>query len=398
MSDQIPFMFLSDSPTTKTGLGRITRELALQSHEHLSDVIRVGTAGLGGHLSRNLPFRQYQVSRMEPFPPELPAIWQDFAGNQKGILFTALNPCWLAFLSGMIKMPAEYQAFLDEKPFEIWSYVPIDAVGPNNRLCAPERIILEKMDRLLAYTNWGARVLDRTLARMGTRYLPHGVDSEMFFPRNREEARETFVKRCTEGKMDGKLADDYTLIGIVATNTRRKDWYLAFEIGRELMSRGIKFGIWAHTNKLIGDWDLLTLANEFGLTKRVMFSTTNFTDVEMAWLYSACDVTLGIGSGEGWGLPLSEALACGVRVIHGNYAGATDFIPSSLLIDPIAFHGDGVYCAKRPVFRASDWADKIIEIKDYPEALTIDLDPMYHWKNLWPRWEEWLKDGITKFN
>lgn len=395
---RIPFGFLSDAPTTKTGLGRITREIAMQTHEHLGDVFEVATIGLGGHLSRKLPFKQYQVSRLEPFPPELPDIWRLFAGNQKGILLTIANPCWLAFLSGNLKLPAEYQAWLDEKPFEVWSYVPIDAVGPNDRLCTPERIILEKMDRVLAYGEWGANVLDRTLNRIGTKHLPHGINSEVFYPRDRKEARATFVKRTTDGKMDGVLADDYTLVGIVATNTRRKDWYLAFEIGRELMKRGVKFGFWAHTNKLIGEWDLLTLAEEFGMAKHVLFSTANFSDDDMAWAYSACDFMLGIGSGEGWGLPMSEALGCGIPVLHGNYAGATDFIPPGLLIEPIAMRGDGVYCARRPVYRAADWADKIeLFTKPLPGGRKwepVNLDPKYYWENCWPRWEEWLREGI----
>ncbi len=50
---------------------------------------------------------------------------------------------------------------------------------------------------------------------------------------------------------------------------------------------------------------------------------------EMAGLYTACDCLAHPYRGEGFGLPIAEAMACGLPVIVTNYGAATDFCRSS---------------------------------------------------------------------
>lgn len=45
-----------------------------------------------------------------------------------------------------------------------------------------------------------------------------------------------------------------------------------------------------------------------------------------AGLYAACDAFVAPSRGEGWGLPVSEAMACGLPVIVTGYSGPTAFI------------------------------------------------------------------------
>ena len=157
----------------------------------------------------------------------------------------------------------------------------------------------------------------------------------------------------------------------------------------------MNLGIWAHVDRFQAHWDLVEMANSFGLSNRVIFTNGFLSDEVMAMAYSGCDVTLGIGAGEGVGLPLMESLACGTPVIHGKYAGGTDFVPDSFLVEPAAFRWDGgPYFSRRPVFRATDWADKIEDALRYKQELSL-LDPRYYWRNLWPRWSDWLISGVN---
>ena len=123
---------------------------------------------------------------------------------------------------------------------------------------------------------------------------------------------------------------------------------------------------------------------------RVMFSNHHLSDEDMAWAYSACDVTLGIGSGGGFEYPLMESLACGVPAIHGNYAGGAELMPKEFLVEPAAFRGDGLYGILRPVYRAYDWADKVMAAKKEDAVLPAYID----WNNAFPAWEKWLKEGV----
>src|ERR1700739_402354 len=129
----VPLLLLSDAVTAPTGLGRITRDLAVRISQKLPDVFRLGTLGYGGMPSRNLPFPQY------PWTPnkdwivyELPEVWKDFAGDEQGILMTIWDASRLLWLSRPENcQDTALRRFLTNPPFKRWGYFPIDATGPN---------------------------------------------------------------------------------------------------------------------------------------------------------------------------------------------------------------------------------------------------------------------------
>ena len=403
MSDKrTPLLIVSDSVTSYTGFGRVTRELAIRIHSELSDVIRLGTAGYGGNTSRAFPWQQYTIFNLQQWAmPELPAIWNDFAGDEKGILMFLFNASWLWWVAEPDKLPdGDLKGFMKAKPFESWVYFPVDSEGPNGRLSEQEFKIFSAFDRILTYTKWGAEVVDNTLKAHGgfkaaTEHRPHGTDDKIFFPRDRHEARQSFIERIVRRGAKGVIDDKITLIGVCATNTPRKDWALAFGVCKELLDRGVNVGLWAHTDRFKKDWDLFALADEFDLRLRTIFTNNHLTDEDMSWGYAACDCTLSIGLGEGWGLSGSESLACGIPTIHGNYAGQVEYMPSGLLVEPAAFRHEGFFASKRPVFRVKDWADRVLDcLGSGTEKRESILDPKFYWKNCWPEWGDWFRAGL----
>ena len=149
-------------------------------------------------------------------------------------------------------------------------------------------------------------------------------------------------------------------------------------------------GLWAHTDAVRKYWDLPVLANEFGLERQVIFTNGHLTDEDLAWGFNACDCTLSIGLGEGWGLTGSESLACGVPTIHGNYAGQVEYMPKEFLVEPIGFRYEGYYLNQRPKFRVEDWVKKVRAAI----GRETSLDPQFTWSGCWPKWAAWLKAGI----
>src|SRR5580692_7833565 len=94
-----PLLILSDAVTAGSGLGRITRDLATRIAENMGDYFRVATFGYGGVVSRHLPFHQYIAEGINNWmPPTLPEVWEDFAGNEKGILLSIWDISRLAWL------------------------------------------------------------------------------------------------------------------------------------------------------------------------------------------------------------------------------------------------------------------------------------------------------------
>lgn len=394
MSQQVDLLILSDDVNGSTGLGRITRELATRIATNLPQ-FRVATTSVGGKVSRRHPFPQFPM----PMPAkegdeiELAKVISSFGwGRMSGtcmpqpVLLTIWNPGWLDWLAQPEILPqgSKLRMLVEDRVFKTWGYFPIDGVGPGGKLPSEVTEITDTFDRKLAYTAWAGDLL-------GCEHLPHGLDTSVFYPRDRAEARRNLISRAIGD--DILVPNDMLLVGVVATNTARKDWWLAFDTCRELVARGHKVGLWGHTDKLIKFWNLPQLAKEFGLAGKVMFSTREMSSSELAWCYSACNVTLGIGSGEGWGYPLVESQACGVPVIHGSYAGGASLVAPFYLVPPREFRGD-VYGIARPVFRGADWADRVeraITNLDH-EFYTHDWD----WNNAWPRWAEWLLKGIEQ--
>jgi len=399
---RIPLMLLSDNVASSTGLGRITRELALRIHSDLSDTFELATYGLGGVSSQKFKWPQYIINKLDSWStPDLPKVWKDFAAGRKGVALTIWNPSWLPWLADCEKLPnGGLKDFLRTKPLERWGYFPVDAVGPNGKL--PEEVaeVIANFDRPLMYTEWAARLVDSSLAEhpkwanpkhVGScPHLPHGTDTKMFYPRDRKEMRRTFVSTVTGGQLT-PMKEDVFLVGIVGTNSARKDWDLGFQVCQELLHRGLNVGVWAHTNKVQGHWNILGLAKAYGLDGRIIPTITDLTDEQMAEAYCACDVTLGIGLGEGFGMPIFESIACGVPCVHGDYAGAAEFLPPEFKVKPIGFWAEGWYANKRPVFDVREWAFRV----ESAAKITATLPSELAWDNLWPRWRDWLLEGVN---
>jgi glycosyltransferase involved in cell wall biosynthesis len=392
----VPLMLFSDNPTLPSGLARITRDLAIRIHDNLSDTFRVGTLGFKGITTRSLPFKQYSFHRMESYVvPDLPTAWRDFAGSEKGILLSIWNPGWLPWLANPgVLPPSGLKDFLLGKPFERWIYAPIDAAGFDGKMNASVVKAMRGFNRVLFYSDWAANMYSETVGEEECQSLPHGIDETVFYPRENAEARATFHANVTR-RHPYPLKSDLRLIGIVATNTPRKDWGLAFETCSILLRDGMNIGIWAHTDEFQKSWDLVEMANQFGLGKRIIFTNDALEDEVMARAYSACDVTLGIGAGEGFGYPLAESLACGTPVIHCDYAGGAEIVPERFLVSPAAYRWEwGPNFGLRPVGDPMEWSLAVSRAMGQKSDRSL-LNEMYYWTNLWPQWSKWLVEGVN---
>lgn len=372
-----PLLILSDAPSCSSGFGRISRELALRIHADLPE-FRVACAGYGGYGSRSLPFPEYHYTMSQNWiPDQLPEIAEDFSPGERLTILSIWDCSRLPWLSKPEICPnvAVRKWLLDNQPHR-WIYTPMDAESPYSMYSE----ILSGFDRVLNYTAFGARVTGFP------DHIPHGIDTSVFQPIDRTQSRGELM-RWFRG-----LKTDSLLVGIVATNQGRKDWRLAMETLKLLLDRGHDVRAWAHVDGPVGWWDIPRLIEAYGLKGRVAITSFDLDDAQMAWMYSACDVTLGIGLGEGFGYPIFESLACGTPCIHGNYAGAAEFMPESFKIEPSGFYYEGPGCAKRPTFESKDWAERVEElISGTSRAVVPDG---LKWENVWPQWKQWLLEGI----
>jgi glycosyltransferase involved in cell wall biosynthesis len=159
------------------------------------------------------------------------------------------------------------------------------------------------------------------LAGVDALYVPHGVDTSVFAPRPQAEAR----KRVG-------LPESAFVAGAVAINKgypSRKSLPQIVEAFAAFRARHDDALLYLHTDPrgVFQDGiDLAPLLHTLGLDPEVVHFPDQYRyafdpvgDDHLADVYSSLDVLLNPSMGEGFGLPVLEAQACGVPVIVTDF-------------------------------------------------------------------------------
>lgn len=164
--------------------------------------------------------------------------------------------------------------------------------------------------------------------------VPLGVDTDLFRPRDRANARASMWPE--EG-----LPLDAFVVGVVGRNQPRKRLDLTLEYFAEWIGRhGIEDAWLCLQVAPTGDVgvDLHSLIRYHGLNGRIALLETGvgsgLHDEAMPTLYSCFDVYLSTSQGEGWGLPCLEAMACGVPCVVPDFAALGEWTENAALKVP----------------------------------------------------------------
>ena len=172
---------------------------------------------------------------------------------------------------------------------------------------------------------FGKRMADQ--AGLDVFYVPHGVDTKVFKPLDRNEARERL-----------KWPKDKFIVGMVAANKdnpSRKafcEQIAAFKI-LQVEHHG-DCVLYLHTDDGMNGGNGVNLrqfCNRMGLKvgEDVIFSDQymtilGFPDGYMVDVYNALDVLTNVSRGEGFGVPIIEAQSCGTPVIVGDWTSMSE--------------------------------------------------------------------------
>ncbi len=191
----------------------------------------------------------------------------------------------------------------------------------------------------VAMSEWGRQQLIGN-DRPGP-YVPHGIDTEAFVPRDKAEARRRL-----------NIDPDMFLVGMVAANKGqywiRKGFDLAFQSVAFAQRDGHDVGIYVHANPdSKAGVDLRVLAKTYGLDPdRLIFQNRallryGIANEALCWIYNALDLLAAPSLGEGFGIPVIEAQSCGVPVMvtdataQSELAGAGWAVPGHWLWDSV---------------------------------------------------------------
>lgn len=173
----------------------------------------------------------------------------------------------------------------------------------------------------------------------------HGVDSEVFHPVSAEHPVVMSNGAVIKSKADAKRALDLDPDGFMALrvdrNSHRKGYADSWKALVPLMKRHPKMHAWFHC-KAEGDSVELpqVLLREPSVANRFHFpgnfnTKIGWNESDLVTVYNAADIFISTSQGEGFGLTLAEAAACGLPIVAQNVSSIPEVVgPGGILLEP----------------------------------------------------------------
>jgi glycosyltransferase involved in cell wall biosynthesis len=310
----LKFTWLSNAMWWGSGYGVQTALFLPRMKADGHDPALIAYAGLSGH---NLNINGIEIfpNALNPYGQD---IWVEHTRRFGANIMFSLTDAWVIDIN---TIPSNFKWI----PYYPVDHNPMPPLVRDKITAAYKRIAMSKYGELKTKE-----------AGLDCYYVPHGVDTKEFYPIDKQEAREIL-----------KLPKDAYIIGTVAmnkgTNPSRKSFVemiSAFTLFK-MKHKNAVYLLHTHNGENLGDSvQFKTLCGQNGLEigKDVIFTDPYFTFVGattefMRDLYSSMDVYLQVSMGEGFGIPIVEAQACGVPVIVGDWTAMGELCFSGHKID-----------------------------------------------------------------
>jgi glycosyltransferase involved in cell wall biosynthesis len=373
----VRLLWVSETPTALTGFGTVTRELLrrlarLPSYE----IAAVASGYTGWPYDRTwIPFELYPSASFGRDVLEKAIV------HFRPTIVAAFGDPWMIDYLADFRLPPACRLVL---------YLPLDG----EPFPAAWRRLIEAADAAVCCSHYGAALTSAACPAAEVSMIYHGVDRTVFRPLpDKEEVKE----RLGLGRR--------FVIGCVARNQPRKSFPILLKAFARFAASHEDALLYLHTDPRDIGWDLIELTQRYGIETRTCFSrhatiSHGFDGRTLNEIYNAFDVMALPSMGEGFGLPLLEAMAAGTPVI------ATDFSASAELVrgrgeliavkerltigrnieQAIADTDDLVACMERL------YDDPLLRARHRRAGLAFARE--LEWKNIVPQWRRLFESVI----
>jgi glycosyltransferase involved in cell wall biosynthesis len=314
----VKILWFSNGSAVPSGYGTQTRVWAPRLASLGHDVAVAAFHGLQGAPAVFDGFLTYPASGEDPWSQDTLA---GHYGHHHADLLITLMDAW-------VLDPARLQGM------NVAHWMPLDC----SPLSVLDRRVLSGGGRPVAMSRFGQRQLEDA-GWPGAPYVPHGIDISEWAPLpGRQEAREA-----------AGLGDRF-LIGICAANQDpyRKGFAEQFAAFAQFAADHPEALLLVHSRAQTQQGcDLYALADRCGITERVRFADQYLISAgwtpqeERARWFGMLDVLSGCSYGEGFGLPVLEAQACGTPVVVTDASAMTELCGSGWLVRGTEFWNKG---------------------------------------------------------
>lgn len=336
-------LWLSDAGCT-TGFSRVTHaigERLVEDFGHDVHVLATNYRGDSWNCERPghdhvTPLRMYRPDTIQP---------GDLYGRARIIeMLARVEPDVVVFLQDpqvilntlFANMKDPEKILLQYRP--MLAYIPCDGI----ELPPSWTKFLPKVTNVIAMSEWGQRFYKPSTL------VYHAIDQEMFWPIWEKPKTTSTGIVCTtkeECKAAFGLDPDKFIVGRVDTNSGRKDYAASIKALWPLMAEDENIEAWFHCEdeaKNVGLRMQDMFLRELDRVKPERFhfpglhnSFEGWTIEDINVLYSAFDVFLSTSRGEGFGLTLAEAAACGLPIVAQNVSAIPEVVgPGGILLEP----------------------------------------------------------------
>lgn len=273
----------------------------------------------------------------------IPILPQGYDGHSQDVMFAH----WDAWRRDHPSVPAPMITLYDTWVLKQPRLVDIPVIGswvPVDHLPAPPEVVAwcARPNVLpIAMARYGQQMLER--AGVDCRYVPHGVDTKLFRP----------GAKPPDGRSARNLydADDDRFVVMMnaankGTLPTRKAFGENLLAVSELIARTggpdrTDVILYMHTepNNGVGI-NLLELLQAVGIPQRLVrwvdayaYRNGLISPEYMAALTASADVLLATSKGEGFGIPVLEAQACGTRVVVSDFSAQPELVGDGWCVD-----------------------------------------------------------------
>jgi glycosyltransferase involved in cell wall biosynthesis len=403
-------LVISDHPLSPSGVGTQTKYMI----EALLKTGRYQFICLGGAIKHT----NYQPQKVEPWGTDWIIFPVDGYGNHEMIrsLLQKERPdaIWFMtdprFYSWLWEIENEVRANVPMIYYHVWDNFPAPHFNAPFYRSTDEVVCISKVTH---------EVLKKTAPEVSSRYLPHSVNSNIFYKYKTdeklkvvEELKNKIYYEITKNHKNPKKK----IFVWNNRNARRKQsgtliwWFKEWldKVGHN------KAALIMHTDaRDQHGQDLPHLIRHLGVDDgQVMLSTAKIPPEDLANMYNAADFTINISDAEGFGLATLESLSCGTPIIVNMTGGLQEQVT-----DGKNWFGYGIEPASKTVIgsltvpyiyedritqrdfeKAMDWALNI-NPKTYKKMSTQGrghVNKNYNFENYEKSWIEIMDEVIEK--
>jgi glycosyltransferase involved in cell wall biosynthesis len=394
-SESLRILWYSNAPFAPTGYGTQTAQVVQRLIKEKHEVAIHAMYGIEGMASIWNGIKLYPRG-MSPYSDDvLVAHWMDWANGNRDIpaMLMTLFDVWV------LKSPS-----LEQVP-NIASWVPIDHAP-----CPPEVLAWCNRPNVkpIAMSKFGLEMLQN--AGVDAMYAPHAFE-DVFVPTPKlNNGRGEFT-----GRQLMEVDEDRFVVMMNAANKgqnpSRKSFgenILAFAIFAQDRPDAL---LYLHTERdgAMGGINLVHLLEACGVKPEQYKIVdpyayrTGFPQQALAALYTASDVLLACSMGEGFGIPVIEAQACGTRVIVSDYTAQPELVGAGWAVAIQPFwdsHQKSWFCTPQ----VPSIVDALIQAYEAPRATSEEAvafasqyraDSVYeaYWKPIMKELTAWCQEA-----